>query len=95
VLSAAHHCVTGRCRPTAAARRVNEKSEISAMTIGRIAVTGHVKLKVTTYQLSIRRSSIKRQSIFLKTKSENCDIYHAKSHPCLPSRISRQSLAYL
>jgi hypothetical protein len=47
VLSAAHHCVTGRCRPTAAARRVNEKSEISAMTIGRIAVTGHVKLKVT------------------------------------------------
>ena len=22
-------------------------------------------------------------------------IYHTKSHPCLPSRISRQSLAYL
>jgi len=22
-------------------------------------------------------------------------IYHTRSHPCLPSRISRQSLAYL
>jgi len=45
--------------PTAAARRVNEKSEISAMTIGRIAVTGHVKLKVTTNQFGVHQSSAK------------------------------------